>query len=252
MDVTAILVSIVLVIIVGYFIIHAATKIAKIALILFLIVLVSSTFFGVNLWNDMTELKEQFPNARKLLLLDDNGVIRAGFETSIVNSKTIVSFVDEEKLSELQDLYKDGDLDAMKSTYFKVIFIKPEALDDLKTSFNNMNLTSTQVFIDLRAADTFDRMITKLIEHENLPNTASVRSYVADNLRESNISTDVEMRGVLFAQLFSSALQEDSLFFLNQQRLGNMVMYPESITFKFAQYIPEFIAQRVFETPVNT
>src|SRR3989344_9525509 len=150
MEFVAILVSLVLVLVIGYFVIHAATKIAKIALILLLIFLISSTFFGVNLFTDINELQEQFPKARKLILLNDNG-IRSGFETAIINSKTVVSFVSETHLAELQQQFASGDLDAMKGNYFKVIIIEASAFDDPIVLFDEVELTSHQAFAEIRA-----------------------------------------------------------------------------------------------------
>jgi len=246
MEFVAILVSLVLVLIIGYFVIHAATKIAKIALILLLIFLISSTFFGVNLLTDISELKDQFPKARKLILLNDNG-IRAGFETAIIDSETVVSFVSEPSLNELQQQFTEGNLDAMKGSYFKVIIIEASAFDNGNaiTLFDGISLTASQAVADIRADNTLDRAITKLITAKELPNTPEVRTYVADNLKQSNISTSSDMRAVLFAQLFSSEIQDDPLFFINKLREDKLLMYPESITFKFAQYIPQSIIQRV-------
>ena len=218
--------------------------------IAFGIVLVASAVFGVNLFNDIRDLQENFPKAQKLLLLKDGNTLLAGFEGKLFSSDDVLSYVSKEQLAAFQQYYNVRDLRGIRADYFKVIIFDLSSFEKMDLMIGN--LASSEVLTTIRAPDTLAGTVARAIEKENLPDTPETRNFLIKEFKTKGISSNEEMRAFLFVQLFAAALEKDHLFLMNGFKSGGIVVYPETITFKLAKIIPTGVLKGALDKLMNS
>lgn len=244
----SILVIALLALIVVALLLKFAKKAAKWLLVLAIVITIFGALFGINVLQDVNEFREKFPKAQKLILLKDGNTILTGFAGKLTDSSEAVAFLNEIEIRRYQDYYNKNDLESIRGTYYKVILIDTRSFANkpLEIGVYEDKIPAKEVISMILSSNTFDRIVDTIIAMQKLPDTDDdVREYVAKNIRQQmGITSDAEASGLLFAYLLSSA-NDDSLFLFQQFKSGNARIYPETITFKLAQIIPESILQQI-------
>lgn len=245
-------IAFIIVIIGGIFLLFRFAKHAvKLVLIAIGIMLIASAVFGVNLFNDIRDLQENFPRAQKLLLLKDDNTLLAGFEGKLFSADDIISYANKEQLAAVQQHYSARDMQGVRGNYFKVIIFDASSFEQQDILVSG-NIPANEVLDIIHARDTTDRAVAHIIQRDNLPNTPETRSFFIKGFREKGISSEDEMRAFLFGQLFAAALEKDPLFLINGFKSGSISVYPETITFKLAKFIPTGALKNTFEKLINS
>jgi hypothetical protein len=238
-----------IVIIVGliYLFFHVAKKTIKWALIIFLILTIATTFFGVNVIQDVEELTNKFPTSQKLFILKDGSTLYTGFTGTFTDATDVVSFLDAAEIDELQTAYNTRNFEKMRGNHFKLILFDMTSFEhlDIVTSGDRTFLVS-EMLDNIRAANTLDRAVDDLRSESNLPDTPEIDVFLRNSLKEQiAVETDEDARAYSFVQLFSAALIDDPLFIVNTFKSGDIIIYPETITFKLAKFVPTTAIQSI-------
>ncbi|HLC19958.1 MAG TPA: hypothetical protein VJK72_03490 [Candidatus Nanoarchaeia archaeon] len=237
------IVAIIVVLLVIIFLWKGIKKIAAWALLIILAIALFGTVFGLDLFNDITDITENFPTARKLFLLNDDG-IRAGFELSVLGTGD-VSFIDAKTLTSYQSSLKD--LDAVRGDYYKLIIIDAKAFTVNNLSINGNDLSASQVLEVIRSDNPRERAVDFIRSSQSLPDTPEVRRYIEKQLKDSSIETDADMRASLFAQLFVAEMGKSPLSLTRGMTQSTITIYPETITFKVIKILPESITEKIIQ-----
>ena len=237
------IVAIIVVLLVIIFLWKGIKKIAAWALLIILAIALFGTVFGLDLFNDITDITENFPTARKLFLLNDDG-IRAGFELSVLGTGD-VSFIDAKTLTSYQSSIKN--LDAIRGDYYKLIIIDAKAFTVNNLSINGNDLSASQVLEVIRSDNPRERAVDFIRSSQSLPDTPEVRRYIEKQLKDSSIETDADMRASLFAQLFVAEMGKSPLSLTRGMTQSTITIYPETITFKVIKLLPESITEKIIQ-----
>jgi energy-coupling factor transporter transmembrane protein EcfT len=225
------IIILVVIIVFYYLLFKLAKKAAKWVLFISIALLIISTFFGINLLNDAKEFQEEFPKAQKLFILKDDNQLLAGFEGKLTDSDEVVHFVTEKELTEYQQAYDNGDLETIRGDNFKLFITDASTFDD------------TQTIDAIQSENTLDESVTTYIQQEDLTDTPQVRSFIRRTFTdEYNVTTDQEARGLLFVQMYSASGTDPSDLIIQLQS-GDVIVYPETITFKVLEVIPPEIVE---------
>ena len=220
-------------------------------LIAFGIVVLVSVVFGFNLFNDIQDLQKNFPKAQKLLLLKEGNTLLAGFEGKLFSSDDILSYTNKEQLAAFQQHYSIRNMQDIRGNYFKVIIFDTSSFEQPDILVSG-NIPANEVLDIIGADDTLARAVAQAIEKENLPDTPETRNFLIKDFKTKGISSDEDMRAFLFGLLFKAALEKDPLFLINGFKSGSIIVYPETITFKLAKFIPTDVLKNTLDKLVNS
>ena len=172
------------------------------------ILVVLSLVFSVVVFTDVKDITEGMQNQEKLFLFEHDGEFVTGFSGISLEN---VSFLNEEKLGEYNT--KNDDLDYLLGESFNLFIINSDAFEDIdKIKFEDNDLSKKEAF--------------ELIESTDLGDELGLEG------------SDKEIKGAIFAVLLGESIERDKLFIFKQFKEGNLVVYPETITFKIIENIP--------------
>ncbi|MBI4153347.1 hypothetical protein HY497_02390 [Candidatus Woesearchaeota archaeon] len=214
------------------------------------IMLIASAVFGINLFNDIKDLQKNFPKAQKLLLLNEDNMILAGFEGKLFSSDDVLSYISEEQRAAFQQHYSVRDLRGLRENYFKVIMFDTSAFEQMELSVSG-NISANEALGIIRADNPIARTVTQVIRRDHLPDTPETRSFLTKGFREKGVSSDDDMRAFLFVLLFKAALEKDPWFLMNGFKSGSIIVYPETITFKLAKLVPMGVLKEALDKTMS-
>ena len=226
-------------------------KIAKVGvkwiIIIASILALLSIVFGINLFQDISELRENLPKAQNLILLKNNNII-TGFTGNIISNNK-VSYLNESQINSYKELYEKEDFDSMKDQYYKLIIIDKDIFDgDGKIVFNNHNVSVSKVISLIESNNALEDSVSLIISMENLIENNNLRNYIKDRLKSENgVLIDNDMKAILFASLIN---QEDKAALLNGVKTNKVLIYPNTITFKIVKIIPGILSENIIKKMV--
>ena len=223
-----------------------ARMLFKIFAVINILALIGSAILIAALVTDVKDLQENFPQADKLFILKDGQKLLAGFRGSLFSQNEAVSYLNRTELEKAQEYYAANNIEALRGSAFKLFIIDKKLFDkDSSTSLPGSSTTVGHILTLLQTENTLGAFVLDTMKRENLPNNPDVQDYVKENLKkDTGISTDDGMRGMLFAQLFSVTAQ-DPLSLYSEYKKDHLIIYPETITFKLLKLIPESILEGV-------
>jgi len=196
-------------------IIKKLLKIAFIAAVIFVIIFLITN--GA-IMNDVTKIKNAFISENTLILLDNSNTILAGF---VDGEKA--KLVDQTTLIEINNEYSQGNLANLKKDYYKVIIVKTKVIEKLE----NITINNKPIYnVEILAALVKDTTISSITYTDLVTNT--------------NIEGIKNTKAALFAYIYRTNIKptlHPIVFFTNFKQ-NNIIVYPETIFFKFAKFMP--------------
>lgn len=242
------IVTIIIALLVIVFLWKGIKKIAAWVLLVILAIALFGAVFGLDLFNDVTDLAQNLPTAKKLFLLKDDAQILTGFESSALNAANALSFIDDITIASYQSSYAKKDLDTIRGNYYKLIIVDTKALTFDTIILNGNEFAVADALEVIRAKNSRARAAELIRKKQSLPDTAAINSYVLDVLQGSLIKTDADLRAALFAQLIADAVARDSLFVTRGLAADVIVVHPETITFKVIKLLPESLTKKLVKS----
>ena len=211
-------------------------KIVKTILKTILIILILSflliAIFGFFTYQDAVELKDNLETKPKLMLLQDNENIIAGFV--ITDFKKEAEFLALSQITKYQNSFKKQDYKKMLGNNYKMFIIEIKAFD-----------------FDDEEFDFVGKKVSKNLLYSVLKSNNPIGLYKSETGMDPaiyGISDPVEFKSQVFALLFSEAIEKRGQFFIfNEYKEENIIVYPETAVFKFIKLIPTFFIKNMVE-----
>ncbi len=248
MDLSSII-TIIIFIVVAIIIFKIVKTIIKTILIVLILSFLVTAIFGFFTYKDAVELKDNLETKPKLMLLQDNEKIAAGFiitdfevqDNEKIAAGFIITDFEEEaefltinQIVKYQNSFKKQDYKKMLGDNYKMFIIEIKAFD-----------------FDDEELDFIGKKISKNILYSVLKSNDPIALYKSKtNVDPSlyGISDPVEFKSRVFALLFSEAIEKRGQFFIfSEYKKKNIIVYPETTVFKFIKLIPTFFIKNMFE-----
>jgi hypothetical protein len=200
-------------------------------LVLFLV----GGILGYLVYQDFIDLKTNFPTDDKIILLEHNEEYLAGMEISEISLETEGNESDDLPLTPIGqntlEEYNNAELENILDDNYKVIVIKSDFFTNVpEIEFEDGLKFETQELIDVIAANNSPNEFAKLISDS----TAKLSEQLGID------QTDERFDDTLLIFMTISVLQnEGPQHIIKELNTGNLIIYPETITFKMINYIPE-------------
>ncbi len=220
--------------------------------------LFSVLIFGVGfmLQLDTANFQENFADAEKTILLNDNGKITAGF-IGVLKPESPPKFLSQATIEEYNQYFQRGELNKLKGDSFKLMIVKRPAFDFLGyIEFGGEDINLEDVFPIINSADPIsiyaDRVVAAGIKNNDiLPEykDKAKEQYLGEITEQ--IGGAGELKGSLFGVLISDATKEKGpLFLLEAYGNGHMDVHEETFMFKVIKIIPTSVMKWLSKTNV--
>ena len=192
-------------------------------------------FISLGYWvyNDTLDLKDHFINSSKIFLLEDKNGIIAG-----------ISVHQDEKEYITETIAEDYSNNIVNDDYNGILG------DKYKLFVLNMD-----IFSRIETVNLFGKEISKgdffmIMESEN-PKVTLNNYFSADDpvftMMLAGSKDDADIKSRVFSHISGRLISKDPLLLLNSYREGEIVIYPETITFKLIKYLPINAVKRIIE-----
>jgi len=207
-----------LVIIIGFIFIFVIfklfTTILRAVFYTFVLLFLISIVFGFFVIKDVNDMKNNFGNSSKLVLLADNNTVTSGFTAT-----DVVTPLSAQQLSEATALLQKKDYKTLLGSNYKLFIIKTEVLQ---------NLSEAQFAIEGKKV-TMGNILGVLKSDKPRTDYASLIELNPGDIPSQ--VTNEEIKAGLFRNVFTYIFQRP-LIILQQYQKGNIYIYPETIAFK--------------------
>lgn len=192
----------------------------------FTIFLVITGFF---IYRDVMDLKKNFMNSSKLFLLEDEGKFLAGAQMYGFDLENEPPHMLNG--NEIEELNSKSGYKEVLGSHYKIILIRMDVFNALPDSIqigNIKTISKDNLFSLLRSDNPINDFLGS---NGELPEGAN---------------DDAAFKTVLFFGAFGVLVKEKGPFYiLNEYKKGNVLVYPETITFKTIRFLPVSTAEKI-------
>ena len=231
MDLNSII-TIIILIVIAIIIFRIVKTILKAVLTVLVLGFLLTAFFGFLTYKDAVWLKDNLEGQPKLMLLQDNKKIVAGFVATDFGEEAELLTISQ--VAEHQNSFKKQDYKKMLNNNQRMFIIDINAFDsvDEKVNFNGKDLSK--------------KFLYSVLKSDNPINLYKIETGTDPAL--NGISDPVEFKSDVFAALFSKAIEKKgTLFIFNEYKKKNIIVYPKTAVFKFIGIIPTAFIKNMFE-----
>jgi len=204
-------------------------KIVKAILLLLFLIIIVSIILGISLFKDYQELKTNIQTSPTIVFFTSNNTIKTGFiitpNTKNQTTTPYTPLTDQEVII-YQQYLSQKDYNGILSNNYKLFIINTIALQKLlkdKIEIIGKEVTKEQI-IGLIDSDNLELFIQK----QNILNLEQIK-------KELNIKNNIQLK----AAVLIISLKEDNLpLLLEEFKMKNIIIYPETILFKTIRVIP--------------
>ncbi|MBS3128722.1 hypothetical protein J4410_06260 [Candidatus Woesearchaeota archaeon] len=193
---------------------------------------------AVLLYFDIKDLHAKFDTAEKVILLKEQESITTGF--SIRKNDDPLFFQD---IASYQQAFKEKNYARLKGNAYKLLITEKELFNDISyVDIMGYPLSREKLFVYLNDASP-RRKAAKQIATENAIPEERVFQQI-----QQEFQTEDEFKGYLFAKLVGKSLEKEGAnYVVRAYKAGQVEIYPETITFKVIDFLPQFIFDKLFE-----
>lgn len=184
---------------------------------------------GFFVYRDVMDLKKNFVNSSKLFLLEDNDKFLAGAQMygfDLGNNPPHML-----NGNEIEELNSKSGYKEVLGSHYKIILIRMDAFNALPDSIEmgGIEIISKETLFSLLRSD--NPIDDFLGSNDELPEEAN---------------DDTTFKNVLFFGAFGVLVKERGPFYvLKEYKRGNVLVYPETITFKVIRFLPISTAEKI-------
>lgn len=219
------------------------------------IFLIVELIFGFLIYLDSMKLKDNFPTQEKTFLLEHNNNYVAGFKiTDIQELQNNAQFLTN---TQIQD-YQNQELSNMLKNSYKLIILNSDIFREVSTiEFNDMEFTKDYFIELLESNNPIAQLTDKFLEKTKAEQLKEYPEELWPQIKEQiesqkekfvenfksqlNIGDDTQLKALIFILLAAEITQENPMIILTEYNNNNIIIYPETITFKFIKIIPNYL-----------
>lgn len=200
---------------------------------------------------DARNFQENWEGSPKLMLLEVDGKLIAGMESTLSAGDGPVMLA-EDRIEVLQQSYDVNDHNSMLGENYKIFIMKlgplMDEIEGESLDFGDYTLTKTQARRILSSDDALVEMVNVAVDNGDIGEDRK------EDLRleiEKDIGTDTEVKalvfGILIQQISTEKGADTGLYLLTEYKKGNIIIYPETAMFKLIKYVPNFVLSKAGE-----
>jgi len=231
------IITIIIFIVAAIIIFKIVKTILKTIFIILIFSLLLTAIFGFFSYKDIVELKDNLETESKLMLLQDNEKIAAGFVTADFEEEA--EFLTINQITEYQNNFKKQDYKKMLGDNYKMFIFDMKAFD-----FNDEEL------------DFVGKKVSKNVLYSVLESNDPIALYKSKtNIDPAayDIIDPIKFKSQAFAVLLSEEIEKKGqLFIFSEYKKKNIMVYPETALFKFIKLMPTSFIQNIFEKAKNS
>lgn len=221
-------------------------SVAKAMFLVSLVGIILVAILSYFLYQDAMDLKENWPDSQKLLLLDVDGGVVAGVQATFT-AEVEPKMLDEDELETVQTSYAAGDLESVKGDNYKIIVMKFDPMiseiKEASVELGEFTLSKADAERVLRSEGAVEELTSIIIEREGIEQ----KDEIAKKIDES-LGSDAKVKAFMFGFLFQQLIEEKGtamgLYLFKEYKKGNIMFYPETAIFRFMKYVPGFMLDK--------
>ncbi|MBW2984569.1 hypothetical protein KY361_05610 [Candidatus Woesearchaeota archaeon] len=198
-------------------VIFAVVKgIMKIIFSVFSIIIVLSLVGGAFIASDFMDLRENFPNEEKTMLLkDENKALAGSIIISLEDENP--TLITQEQLDSYSGYLQEDNLKAILGDKYKLIIVDLGALRELEAETFNLGEEYSKEFL------------ISVLESDE-PKSLFIEEY-----GEEPTMDELELKAAVFGVMFGNI---GPIILIEQYKKDNIIFYPETAVFKVMRYLP--------------
>ncbi len=223
----------ILIIIIFIIVLGIVFKILKLVLkvlsIFFLIIVVVSGILGFFVYDDVMDLKQGLSEQDNLLILQKDNQIFTGIKANFgqLSEQQQESFqpLTNDQVIEYGGYYNNQQYELIKQDNYKVFFIDYTVFQDIE-------------HVEIEDEEFSNEFILTLLESNDPDNVfkTELKNKGYHDAEISRITLD-NPKSHFFVMLFNEKIQKDKFFLVKELKNKNIIVYPETITFKVINYL---------------
>jgi hypothetical protein len=207
-------------------------KLFTLAMIIFI---AGSVLFGYLIIKDANDFRNNFLNNTNMFVVKNSVGATESFLAGATLSPKAEGFgsMDSEKLSTVEKLYNEGNLEILNSEYYKIFVIDIKSFDEVELydiSDQNVELTREEIKSVMLSDDAREELADIIAEK---------RGETADEVMEDLASTNEEIKSYLLSYYLTTVFNPENIVeFLEQLKNENIQVYKETALFKAVKLVP--------------
>ncbi|MDP6548388.1 MAG: hypothetical protein QF917_05565 [Candidatus Woesearchaeota archaeon] len=208
------IIPIIIILLIGIFLWGIFKRIFK---VFFYVGIAISLLLAVNfyfIYQDLTDLKENFAVSTKKVILVDEEEVLTGF---LLNGE--IDYLADEDIAAFSSYLDENNYEKILGDSYKLMIFNVDIISDLETNeieIREDTITRNRAISILRSGEPF--------------------ILLGDEELESDTQLKAEVFGTILAEHILSS--ENPLFFFSEFKKGNIVIYPQTSLFKTLKFIP--------------
>lgn len=220
--------------------------------ILFPVILSGMVFAaGLSLNTELASFKQLYPVSSKIILLEQDGSIIAGF-SGIMGENTTTDLLPVEELAAATTALQADNKDALMDGHYKLFVIQKEAFDGLpdQVYFHGQDHNKTTLLHLLVSGNATTEYVALIVQRKIAAGQLGERYRETAELEllqalQEQIGGDAELRSSIFVALVTEALfLQGQGFIVLGLKHNTIMMYPEENIFKIMKLMPSFLLEQ--------
>ena len=199
-----------------------------------LVYLIIQVIFGFILYFDLMQLKDRFPTEEKTILLNHEGNFISGFNAKDMENPEEIDFFTNEQMIR----FKGKSNQEVLGNSYKLIVIKSGIFQNInKIEYSGQTFSKEEMLSILESDNAISDLANKFIEEGLEGNKEELIFQLKTQLE---IEDDAQLKGLIFALLFSQSLQNDPIILIKGLQENKIIIYPETATFILIKLVPDY------------
>lgn len=241
----AFVIVIILYVVAAFFAFRLIKGFVKAFLLLSFVGLVIVVLFSFFVYRDVVDLRDNWPNSSKLLLVQSEGKLVAGFVSSLSDGEEPL-FLGSGEINSLQSAFEVKNFSSMLGDNYKLLVLDLDSLVEDVEADNisfvmGLYVSKEDIVSILGSGDASGFLVDKVLLDKGL--SADNRVLVEGEVLRVVGSDKVKSRAfwALLSQLFKEKGSDAGSFVLKQYSSGKLIIYPETDVFKVVKFVPGFV-----------
>lgn len=207
-----------------------------------LIILALGSFF---IYKDVADMRENWPDSDKLVLLKSNDVVSAGFISTLSEAKA-PQLLSSEEISSLDSSFQEDDLESMIGDNYMMLImsLRPiiDAIEADEITFQDWSFTKDDFISIIDSEDPMDLFIDRLMLESSYPEELreQLEEEVVAKFKDSTHLKTMAFE-ILVSHLFREKGTGAGVFIIQQYKEGKVIVYPQTTVFRTIKLIPDFM-----------
>ncbi|MBU0979612.1 MAG: hypothetical protein KJ709_02305 [Nanoarchaeota archaeon] len=217
-------------------------RFVKLLFMINIILMVIIGITGIFVYMDAVNLKNRFPSDPKLMILEEAGIV-----LSAVRLKSMAEapdYIKEAELLRYQQLINKDDYGSLLENNYKIFVISIESLLPIDGIDIGEDVLDQKNTLKLLHSENALRDLAKHLFREQTGVTEQILDFAEADLADQ-FGSSAELKSRLFGIMLSQDLQEDGLFIIHEYKEDRIIIYPDTIVFRFMKFIPKKIVDEL-------